>query len=77
MAGIIYRVSTNVTLEYSVNNKELAELSLGNEEDRLIHVAGIIPGDIVITVKAGRGVIAKKDAAYRSSLPNVAISHRL
>lgn len=61
--------ATNVTLEYSVNNKELAELSLGNEEDRLIHVAGIIPGDIVITVKAGQGVIAKKDVHIFEVVP--------
>lgn len=57
----VYPVNaTNVTLEYSVNNTELAELSLGDAEGRTIHVTGIVPGDVVITLKAGSSVEATK-----------------
>ena len=61
--------ATNVTMEYSVNNKDLAELSLGDTEDRIIRVTGIEPGDIVITVKAGQSVVAKKDVHIFEVMP--------
>lgn len=61
--------ATNVTLECAVNNKELAEISLGDEEDRIIHVTGIVPGDIVITVKASQDIVAKKDVHIFEVIP--------
>ena len=61
--------ATNVTLECSVNNKELAKISLGDEEDHIIHVTGIVPGDIVITAKANQDVVAKKGVHIFEVMP--------
>lgn len=61
--------ATNVTLEFSVNNKESAGLSLSDSEDHIIHVTGIVPGDIVITVTAGQGVVAQKDVHIFEVMP--------
>ncbi len=61
--------ATNVTLEYSVNNTELAELSLGDAEGCTIHVTGIVPGDVVITLKAGSSVEATKRVSIVEVMP--------
>ena len=61
--------ATNITLECSVNNKELVELSLVDIEDHIIHVTGIVPGNIAITVKAGQGVAAHKDVHIFEVMP--------
>ena len=61
--------ATNVTLEYSVNNTELVELSFDDAEECVVHVTGIVSGDVVITVKAGQGVVAQKDIHIFEVIP--------
>lgn len=61
--------ATNVTLEYTVNNTEFAEVTLDSMDARSIHVTGIAPGDMVITLKAGQDVIAETEIHIVEIIP--------
>lgn len=67
--GLYPENATSSTLEASIDNTEIAILSLEKKDENIVQIIGIIPGEATITLKSGETIIATKDITVAEVMP--------
>lgn len=61
--------ATSRTLEASIDNTEIATVSLEKKDENIVRITGIVPGEATITLKSGEAIAATKDITVAEVMP--------
>lgn len=57
------------TLEVSIDHPEIATVSLEKKEEHILQVTGIVPGEVLLTLKSGEALAATKTLTITEVMP--------